>query len=145
MSSKSKNSLTSTKYRKFAYSINMLRLISSFVTGVLFLPLQQVKSEEIFLKCIGKYEINRGELIRPDWDTSFLTINLDGLISTIHYEGIKKEGRTRIRQNTYIITYRDTRNRIKAKYRINGIHNTYTIEYPQSGRQLIGTCQKGRG
>ncbi|WP_269624903.1 hypothetical protein [Prochlorococcus marinus] len=122
-----------------------LRFLIVFLSGILLLPLQQSKSEEIFLKCIGKYEINRGALIKPDWETSYLTINLDGLISTIDEKGIKKEGRTLIRRNSYTITDRDNRNRVKNIYKINGTHGTYTVESPQSNRTLIGTCQKGRG
>ena len=74
--------------------------------------MQQTRSEEIFLKCIGKYEINRGALIKPDWETIYLKIKLDGLISTIDDKGIKKEGRTLIRRNSYTITQRDHRNRV---------------------------------
>ena len=122
-----------------------LRLMLVLLSGILLLPLQQSRSEEIFLKCIGKFEINRGALIKPDWETSYLTINLDGLISTIHDKGIKKEGRTHIRRNLYTITHRDNKNRIRNIYRINRTHGNYTIESPQRGRTLIGTCQKGRG
>ena len=130
--------ITSIQSKKF-------RFILVLLSGLLFLPLQQTRSEEIFLKCIGKYEINRGALIKPDWETSFLTINLDGLISTIVDKGIKKEGRTLIRRNSYTITQRDNRNRVKNIYKINVTHNTYTFESPQMNRTLIGTCQKGRG
>ena len=121
------------------------RCILVLLSGVLLLPLQQTRSEEIFLKCIGKYEINRGALIKPDWETTYLTINMDGLISTIDDKGIKKEGRTLIRRNSYTITQRDNRNRVKNIYKINGAHSTYTVESPQRNRTLIGTCQKGRG
>ena len=116
-----------------------------FLSGLLLVPLQQTRSEDIFLKCVGKYEINRGALIKPDWETSYLTINLDGLISTIDDKGIKKEGRTLIRRNSYTITQRDNRNRIKNIYKINSDHGTYSVESPQRNRTLIGTCQKGRG
>ena len=115
------------------------------LAGLLLVPLQQTRSEELFLKCVGKYEINRGALIKPDWETSYLTINLDGLISTIVEKGIKKEGRTLIRRNSYTITHRDNRNLIKNIYKINGTYGTYTVESPQRNRTLIGTCQKGRG
>ena len=128
-------------------SIQLQRLhcILVLLSGLLLVPLQQTRSEELFLKCVGKYEINRGALIKPDWETSFLTINLDGLISTIDDKGIKKEGRTLIRRDSYTITHRDNNNRIKTKYKINGIHGNYMVEYPQRNRTLIGTCQKGRG
>ena len=115
------------------------------LSGLILVPLQQTRSEVLFLKCVGKYEINRGALIKPDWETSYLTINLDGLISTIDDKGIKKEGRTLIRRNSYTITHRDNRNSVKNIYKINGTHGTYSVESPQRNRTLIGTCQKGRG
>ena len=121
------------------------RFILVLLSGVLLLPLQQTRSKEIFLKCIGKYEINRGALIKPDWETSYLTINLDGLKSTIDDKGIKREGRTLIRRNSYTITHRDNRNSIKNIYKINGTHGTYKVESPQRNKTLIGTCEKGRG
>ena len=115
------------------------------LSGLLLVPLQKSRSDEIFLKCVGKYEINRGALIKPDWETSYLTINLDGLISTIVDKGIKKEGRTLIRRNSYTITQRDNRNSVRNIYKINGKYGTYSVESPQRYRTLIGTCQKGRG
>ena len=133
-----KNLITSVKPQKF-------RFILVLLSGVLLIPSQQIKSEEIFLKCSGMYQINKGALIKPDWETSYLTINLDGLISTIDEKGLKKEGRTLIRRNSYTITLRDNRNRIKNIYKINGPHRTYSVESPQRHRTLIGTCQKGRG
>ena len=132
------NLTTSIQFRKF-------RLILLLLSGLLFVEVQETKSEEIYLKCTGKFEINRGALIQPDWETSYLTINLDGLKSTIYDKGIKRKGRTLIRRNTYSITHRDNRNRIKNIYRVNGTHGTYMVESPQRNRTLIGTCQKGRG
>ena len=128
-----------------SYPINNFRLILILLTGLYILPLQQTRSEELFLKCIGKYEINRGSLIKPDWETSYLTINLDGLISIINDKGIVKEGRTLIRANSYTITHRDKRNIVKNIYKINRRHRTYIVESPQRNRTLIGTCQKGKG
>ena len=128
-----------------SYSISKFRLILILLTGVLILPFQQSRSEELFLKCIGKYEINRGSLIKPDWETSYLTINLDGLMSIIEDRGIEKEGRTLIRANSYTITHRDKRNIVKNIYKINRRHRTYIVESPQRNRTLIGTCQKGKG
>tara|TARA_Y100001968_G_C19096128_1_gene590224 strand:+ start:51 stop:407 length:357 start_codon:yes stop_codon:yes gene_type:complete len=116
-----------------------------FLSGILLLPTQLAKSEEIFLKCTGKFEIDRGELIKPDWETSYLTINLEGLKSTIYDKGIKKEGRTLIRRDSYTITYRDKNKRTKTIYKVHGTQGTYMVDYPQSKRTLIGTCQKGRG
>ena len=127
------------------YQNNKNRLILTLLSGVLFLPMQMTKSEEVFLKCIGKYEINRGALIKPDWETSYLTINLDGLVSTIDDKGIELEGRTLVRRNSYTITHRDDKNIIKNIYKINRKYNTYTVVFPQWNRTLIGTCQKGRG
>ncbi len=128
----------SLQHKKFRFFLVLL-------SGVLLLPLQKARSEDIFLKCIGKYEINRGALIKPDWETSYLTINLDGLKSTIDSKGIKKEGRTLIRGDSYTITHRENKNRVKTIYKINGTHGTYSVKSPQRNRTLIGTCQKGRG
>ena len=133
-----KNLFKSIQPQRFHFILVLL-------SGLLLVPLQQTRSEEIFLKCVGTYEINRGALIKPDWETSYLTINLDGLISTIEDKGIKKEGRTLIRRNLYTITHRDNRNSVKNIYKINGNHGTYSVESPQRNRTLIGTCQKGRG
>ena len=130
--------IESTQTRRFHLNLVLL-------SGLLLVPLQQTRSEEIFLKCVGKYEINRGALIKPDWETSYLTVNLDGLISTIDDKGIKKEGRTLIRRKSYTITHRDNRSSVKNIYKINGKHGTYSVESPQRNRTLIGTCQKGRG
>tara|TARA_Y100001968_G_scaffold207038_1_gene190246 strand:+ start:1202 stop:1573 length:372 start_codon:yes stop_codon:yes gene_type:complete len=123
----------------------MIRLIYPFLSGILLLYGQESKSEGIHLKCTGKFELNRGALIKPDWEISYLTINKNGLRSIVKNGGVKKEGRTLIRPNTYIITHRDNRNKIKSKYIINKIYNTYKVDYPQTNRVLIGTCQKGRG
>ena len=124
--------------KRFHFNLVLLSVL-------LLVPLQQNKSEELFLKCVGKYEINRGALIKPDWETSYLTINIDGLISIIDAKGIKKEGRTLIRRNSYTITQRDNRNSVRNIYKINGKYGTYSVESPQRYRTLIGTCQKGRG
>jgi len=128
-----------------SFQTKKIRFILVLLSGALLLPMQQTRSEEVFLKCTGKYEINRGALIKPDWETSYLKINLDGLLSTIDDKGIIKEGRTLVRRNSYTITHRDNINRIKNIYKINAIHGTYTVESPQRNRTLIGTCQKGRG
>ena len=132
------NLIKSFQPKKFRFFLVLL-------SGALILPLQETRSEEIYLTCIGKYEINRGALIKPDWETSYLTINLDGLISTVDEKGLKKEGRTLIRRNSYTITQKDNRNSVKKIYKVNGTYATYTVESPQRNRTLIGTCQKGRG
>ena len=125
--------------------LNTFRVILIFLTGVSLIPIQTTKSDELFLKCTGKFEINRGELIKPDWETSYLTINLHGLKSSIDDNGTKKTGMTMLKRDKYTITHRDNRNRISSKYKIDGIHGTYLVDYPQLNRTLIGTCQKGRG
>jgi len=136
--------ITNINYLIDSIQTKRFHLSLLLLPGLLLVPLQQNRSEEIFLKCVGKYEINRGALIKPDWETSYLTINLDGLISTIYDKGIKKEGRTLIRRNSYTITHKN-RNSVKNIYKINGNHGIYSVEYPQRNRTLIGTCQKGRG
>ena len=130
--------------RKFI-RIDKFRSVFLLISGIIFLPIQSIRSEEIFLKCTGKFEINRGELIKPDWETSYLTINLDGLISSIDDKGIQKQGRTSISGDSYRITHRDNRNRIKTRYNVNGKYGTYNVNYPQRNRTLIGTCTKSRG
>ena len=125
-------------YKNFSF-------ILVFLAGLMVSSIEQVQSDEIFLRCTGKYEVNRGRLIKPDWETSYLKINLDGLKSIVDDKGIKKEGRTLIRRNSYTITHRDNSNKIKTKYKIHAIHGTYVVNYPQTSRTLIGTCQKGRG
>ncbi len=137
--------ITIRKYLIKSTQISRFPLNLVLLSGLLLVTLQQTRSEEIFLKCVGTYEINRGALIKPDWETSYLTINLDGLISTIEDKGIKKEGRTLIRRNLYTITHRDNRNSVKNIYKINGNHGTYSVESRQRNKTLIGTCQKGRG
>tara|TARA_B100000700_G_scaffold134801_1_gene150581 strand:- start:1498 stop:1935 length:438 start_codon:yes stop_codon:yes gene_type:complete len=130
---------------KTYFILEKFRFILVFLIGVSSLPIQPTRAEEIYLTCTGKFEINRGELIKPDWETSYLTINLDELNSYIDDKGIKKEGITLIRRNKYTIIDKDNNNRIRAKYKIDGIHGTYIVEYPQQNKKLIGTCQKGRG
>ena len=115
------------------------------ISGLYLLPIPQAKSEEIFLECTGTYEINRGPLIKPDWESSYLRINLNGLISTVDdQEGIKK-GRTSISGKSYRITHRDNKNNIENIYKVNKNYGTYIVEYPKRNRTLIGTCQKSRG
>ena len=121
------------------------RFIFVLLSGSILLTFQQARSNEIYLKCIGKYEIDRGALIKPDWETSYLKINLDGLISKISDKGIKKEARTLNKGNYYIITHSSNKNNLINVYKINKTHNTFTVKYPQKNRTLIGTCQKGRG
>ena len=138
-------SITKFSNSKTPFQLNKLSLITVFLSGVILVPIQEAKSENLFLKCTGKFEINRGELIKPDWETSYLTINLDGLISHIEDKGTKKEGRTLIRRNSYTITNRDNGNRVNTKYKIHRTYGTYIVDQPQLNRTLIGTCQKGRG
>ena len=137
--------IINTNDSKTYFLIQFVPFIFLFFTGTLFLPINLAKSEEIFLKCTGKYEIDRGGLIKPDWEISYLKINLEGLKSSIDDNGIKKEGRTLIRRNSYTITHKDNNNRIKTKYKIHGIYGTYLVDYPQRNKTLIGICQKGEG
>ncbi len=113
--------------------------------GTMLIPHQQAKSDYIFLKCIGKFEINRGKLINPDWDMTYITINSDELEFSIEENGIKDSGRYVIKGNSYTFTHKDDRNRIKAKYKINRDYGNYLVNYPRMNKTLIGTCQKGRG
>ena len=139
------NSLSNINYNSTYSQIQKFSFILALMSSSLLLTVPNARSEEIFLKCTGRFEINRGELIKPDWETSYLSINLDGLKSTINDKGIKKEGRTIIRRNSYIITHRDNNNRIKNIYKIDANYSTYIVESPISNRTLIGTCQKSRG
>tara|TARA_Y100001968_G_scaffold119447_1_gene108821 strand:+ start:164 stop:433 length:270 start_codon:yes stop_codon:yes gene_type:complete len=77
--------ITNIKYLIKSIQTKRFYLNLVLLSGLLLVALQQTRSSEIFLICVGKYEINRGALIKPEWETSYLTINLDGLISTIDY------------------------------------------------------------
>ena len=145
MNEKKKFSTTKFNYSNTSSQLKKFRLIFGFLTGLILIPIQLVKSEEIFLKCTGKYEINRGELIKPDWETSNLTININGLTSYIDQKGTRTEGITLIRGNSYIIKHKDNKNRLKTKYKIHTIHGNYIVDYIELNRRLIGTCEKGRG
>ena len=125
--------------------LKIARSVVVLLAGSFLLHFQEAISGEVFLKCTGKYEINRGPLIKPDWVTSYLKVNLNGSISTINDKGDTKKGTTLIRNNYYTIIHRDNRNRIKNIYKINRTHGTYLFESPQSNRALIGTCEKSRG
>ena len=138
-------SIGNKKYARRSYLLKNLTLILLSFAGVFFYPTEIAKSEELFLTCTGKFEINRGALIRPDWEISYITINLKGLNSSIYEKEIKKEARAVIRGDTYTITHRDIRKRITSKYKINVTHGTYIVIYPQRNRSLIGTCEKGKG
>ena len=81
----------------------------------------------------------------PDWETSYLRINLNGLISTVDAQSGKKKGRTSISGKSYRITHRDNKNNIENIYKINKAYDTYIVEYPKKNRILIGFCQKSRG
>ena len=145
MSANNQISFSIFDYIKTSFFTKNFSFILVVLAAMLLIPAKITKSEEIFLKCTGKFEINRGKLIKPDWEISYLTINLNGIKSFINYKGVKEEGRTLIRRNTYTITHRDKSNRIKAKYKINGTYGNYVVDFPKSNRTLIGTCQKGRG
>ena len=127
------------------FHLKKFRFILVIHTALFLLPLSQAKSDEVFLECTAMFEINRGELIKPDWEISYITINQDRLKSIIYDKGIKKEGSTIFRRGSYTIKYRDLSKRIKTKYKIHATHSTYIVKYPQINKTLIGTCQKGRG
>ena len=84
---KANNHISKTYFRfsRTSFQLKKFRFIHVFLIGVILLPNQIAKSEEIFLKCTGKFEINRGKLIKPDWETSYLRINLDGIKSFINW------------------------------------------------------------
>tara|TARA_Y100001968_G_C19404596_1_gene742937 strand:+ start:965 stop:1402 length:438 start_codon:yes stop_codon:yes gene_type:complete len=124
---------------------HIFRSVLVIFSGIYLLSFQQAKSEEIFLECTGTYEINRGPLIKPDWETSYLRINLNGLISTVDDQSGIKKGRTSTSGKSYRITHRDSKNNIENIYKINKTYGTYILEYPKKNRKLIGTCQKSRG
>ena len=145
MISNIQDSLSNINYNSSYSHFHKFSFILALLSSSLLLTVPKAGSEEIFLKCTGKFEINRGELIKPDWETSYLSINLSGLKSTIIDKGIKKEGRTNIKRDYYTITHRDNNNRIKNIYKINTTYGTYIVESPLRNRTLIGTCQKSRG
>ena len=123
----------------------MSKFLLVVITALLFLPEQTVRSEEIHLICTGKFELNRGRLIKPDWETTYLSISIDGIMSTVNDNVSIKKGRTLRRRGSYYITLRDKNRRIKAKYIVNKKLGNYSVEYPQRNKVLIGTCEKGRG
>ncbi len=139
------NKETYVSYSRISNPLKKFRFIVIFISATFLLPYQQAESKQLFLKCTGKFEINRGALIKPDWETSYLSINLDGSKSTLIDKGIKTEGRTLIRRNSYTITTREKSNRIKSIYKIDATHFIYTVNYAKRKRTLIGTCQKSRG
>ena len=123
----------------------MNRFFLAVLTLLICVPSQSARSEEIHLICTGKYEINRGRLIKPDWETTFLSINLDGVMSKIDDGILIKKGRTLSRRGYYFITHRDNNRRVMAKYSVNKKLGNYLVKYPQTNKVLIGTCKKGRG
>tara|TARA_B100000965_G_scaffold393963_1_gene405549 strand:+ start:742 stop:1176 length:435 start_codon:yes stop_codon:yes gene_type:complete len=143
---KTNHQISKVNFRNPTTSIShiWIRFMLLPLSVIIFDPIQLAKSDEVNLKCTGRFEINRGELIKPDWEISYFKINLSGIKSTIEDSGIKKQGRTLIRGDIYTITYRDN-NKIKTKYKIDSTYGTYIVEYTKNNRTLIGTCQKSRG
>ena len=123
----------------------MRKLFLAFLTTLLWFTSQTARSKEIHLICTGKFELNRGRLIKPDWETTYLSVNLDGIMSKIDDGILIKKGRTLIRSGTYYITHRDKNSRVEAKYSVNKKLGNYSAEYPKKNKLLIGTCEKGRG
>mgnify|MGYP001192646563 CR=1 FL=1 len=145
MNGNKKFSITNFRCSTTSIHLKKFRFILVFLSGIILFPIQLSKSEEIFLKCTGRYEINRGELIKPDWETSYLTINMDGLTSYIDHKGTRTEGRTLIRRNSYSIKHRNNKNKLISNYKIDAINGNYMVDHIELNRRLIGTCEKGRG
>tara|TARA_B100000965_G_scaffold401275_1_gene424755 strand:- start:1984 stop:2421 length:438 start_codon:yes stop_codon:yes gene_type:complete len=145
MYTRNQKSLLNRNDSRTSMSKKCFYFILVLITGAIVVPVQIVKSEEIYFKCTGKFEINRGELIKPDWETSYIKINQDRSKSYIDDKGIKKQGKTYIRHNSYTVIHRDKKNTITTRYKINKKHGNYIVDYPQSNKTLIGTCQIGRG
>ena len=121
----------------------MKRLFFIAITCLLFSPTMS-RGDEIYLKCIGKYELGRGKLIQPDWDETFLTINLNGLTSTIDDGGTIKKGRTAIKGNFYNITHYKNY-KINIKYKVSTDYKSFIVNYPQSNITILGQCSERFG
>ena len=124
-----------------------LKFLKLFLLGLMISPLMQnAKSEEIHLICVGNFEINRGPLIKPDWQRSHLTMNLEGILrtpSTLVYEGsFPKEGRTTYINGSYHIAHLGKEEEVLTEYIVNLTNGNYSVNYPKNGRMLIGTCRK---
>ena len=124
-----------------------LKFLKLFLLGLMILPLMQnAKSEEIHLICVGNFEINRGPLIKPDWQRSYLTMNLEGILrtpSTLVYEGsFPKKGRTIYINGSYHIDHLGKEEEVLTEYIVNLTNGNYSVNYPKNGRMLIGTCRK---
>ena len=113
---------------------------------MVFPPMQNAKSEEIHLICVGNFEINRGPLIKPDWQRSYLTMNIEGILrtpSTMVYEGsFPKKGRTIFINGAYHIAHLGEQEEVLTEYIVNLTNGNYSVNYPKNGRMLIGTCRK---
>merc|ERR1712167_401735 len=100
----------------------------------MILPLMQnAKSEEIHLICVGNFEINRGPLIKPDWQRSHLTMNLEGILrtpSTLVYEGgFPKKGRTLYINGSYHIAHLGKEEEVLTEYIVNLTNGNYSVNY----------------
>ena len=115
-------------------------------TLIVFLPIQKIKAEEIYLTCIGNFEIDRGPLIKPDWKISYLTMNIEGILRTpttiINEGGFAKRGRTFFSNGSYHIDYLGKEEEVLTKYIVNVDNGNYLVSYPKNGRVLIGTCRE---
>ena len=124
-----------------------LIFLKLFLFGLMVFPaIQNAKSEEIHLICVGNFEINRGPLIKPDWQTIYLTMNIEGILrtpSTMVYEGsFPKKGRTIFRNGSYHIAHLGKEEEVLTEYIVNLTNGNYSVNYPKNGRMLIGTCRK---
>ena len=125
----------------------MLNFLKLFLFGlIVFSPIQKAKSEKINLTCVGKFEINRGPLIKPDWEKSYLTMDIDGILRTpstmISEGGFPKKGRTFFMNGAYHISYIGKEQEVLTKYIVNLNNGNYLVSYPKEERVLIGTCRK---
>ena len=113
---------------------------------IVFLPLQKAKSEEIHLVCVGNFEIDRGPLIKPDWQISYLTMNIEGILRTpstiISEGGFPKRGRTTFKNGSYHIAYLGKEEEVLIEYIVNLNNGNYSVSFPKKGRVLLGTCKK---
>ena len=73
MNKNKQTSLNINKYSSIYYRYLQYRHLFLFLTVGILIPFQEAKTEELHLKCTGNFEINRGELIKPDWELSYIT------------------------------------------------------------------------
>ena len=124
-----------------------LNFFKLFLLGLIaFSPIKEAKSEQIHLTCVGKFEIDRGPLIKPDWQRSYFTMNIEGILRTpstiISDGGFPKRGRTFLHKGAYHIDHVGQDAEVLTKYIVNLTTGNYLVNYTKEGRVLIGTCRK---